>query len=391
MDRKNRECSGRCARRCGSQRGSTAGSSTSSTPSWRRARSRWARTRRCSRRRSRRTRTRCWTRPRAICRPRRARRCWSYLRRSRARSQRSRGCSRARSRPRARRPRRAPRSCRASSWRRRARWPRRSPGSWQSCWRRWMWTRGWCGGSPERDAELVALVNMLADGGGTPPGAVPVATVVLSDQHARRLPRLAAVPTASLRRRVVLLKLLNSHLARALFAVDLSSRASVVAGRRLRDATPPLLRHQVRLPLGDPRLDVVCRGALQRSQRAYGADPPPGAPRRGRRRRRRRSTSAGAFASRLARVDRPKSCLSPPADFGSAREMPADRTLSGRLVLADPPNGALPLRNGRALRGNIALVERGGGAVCARGATRAGGGCRRGGDCRLEGGARCSS
>ena len=214
--------------------------------------------------------------------------------------------------------------------------------------------------SPERDAELVALVNMLADGGGTPPGAVPVATVVLSDQHARRLPRLAAVPTASLRRRVVLLKLLNSHLARALFAVDLSSRASVVAGAVCE--MQHLLFYATKSAFHSAILDWTSCAAGRYSDRNV---PTVQIHRPGRRAREKaeKAEEHERWRLRVALGARgpPEELLVAPADFGSAREMPADRTLSGRLVLADPPNGALPLRNGRALRGNIALVERGGG------------------------------
>ena len=59
--------------------------------------------------------------------------------------------------------------------------------------------------------------------------------------------------------------------------------------------------------------------------------------------------------------DKLEEFLVAPSDFGSAREMPADATVTARLVLADPPNGALPLRNAQEVRGNIALIERGGG------------------------------
>lgn len=50
-----------------------------------------------------------------------------------------------------------------------------------------------------------------------------------------------------------------------------------------------------------------------------------------------------------------------PADFGGAREMGADAAVAGRLVAAEPLNGAAPLRNAGALRGRVALIERGGG------------------------------
>lgn len=41
--------------------------------------------------------------------------------------------------------------------------------------------------------------------------------------------------------------------------------------------------------------------------------------------------------------------------------MGADSIINARLVRADPPNGSLPLRNADEVKGNIVLIERGGG------------------------------
>ena len=66
----------------------------------------------------------------------------------------------------------------------------------------------------------------------------------------------------------------------------------------------------------------------------------------------------GLDTSAPSTSDKLEEFLVAPSDFGSAREMPADATVTARLVLADPPNGALPLRNAQEVRGNTALIAR---------------------------------
>merc|ERR1719253_1626452 len=82
---------------------------------------------------------------------------------------------------------------------------------------------------PDRDADLVALVNMLSETDKTQgsPSAldqVMVNKLKLTEYHLRKSPRLGSVPEVSLKRRRLLLKLLNKSLDACLVAIDFSRR-----------------------------------------------------------------------------------------------------------------------------------------------------------------------
>jgi hypothetical protein len=224
---------------------------------------------------------------------------------------------------------------------------------------------------PDRDADLVALVNMLSETDKTQgsPSAldqVMVDKLKLTEYHLRKFPRLGSVPEVSLKRRLLLLKLLNKSLDACLVAIDFSRRTCPSALAASVCELQHLIFHQTKAAMHNAVIEwttcpQVRAGALQTREVLVH--------RPGRRARdikekadeneRWRLHISGDAAAGLR--DKLEEFLVAPSDFGSAREMAADATVSARLVVADPPNGAVPLRNAHEVRGNIALIERGGG------------------------------
>ena len=77
---------------------------------------------------------------------------------------------------------------------------------------------------PDRDAELVSLVNMQSEDTGVAAMKIPAAQIVVTEYYRRKLLRLNSVPQQSLQRRFILLKLFNRHLHQAIVLVDFSHR-----------------------------------------------------------------------------------------------------------------------------------------------------------------------
>ena len=231
---------------------------------------------------------------------------------------------------------------------------------------------------PDRDGDLVMLVNMLTEteqGLISPLDQSMVGKMKLKEYHQRKVPRLGAVPELALKRRLMLLKLLNQNLDKCLVTIDFSRRTCSSSFAASVCELQHLLFHQTKATLHNAVIEwTTC--------------PQP------------RAGSSATMLTREVLIHRPARCardnqekaehherwrlvislppsggdsldqrngskleefLVAPADFGGARQMAADAAVSASLVLADPPNGSLPLRNTKEVRGNIALIERGGG------------------------------
>ena len=225
---------------------------------------------------------------------------------------------------------------------------------------------------PERDGDMVALVNMLTeteDGLISPLDPTMVEKMKLTGYHQRKLPRLGSVPEISLKRRLMLLRLLNQNFDKCLVAIDFSRRSSCPSSFAASVCElQHLFFHQTKVSLHNAVIDwTSC--ALPRA----GASPllssevlvhRPG--RRARVDNKEKAEDHERWRLQISTLsngvkEKLEEFLVAPSDFGSAREMPADAAISARLVPADPPNGSVALRNAEEMRGNIALIERGGG------------------------------
>ena len=79
---------------------------------------------------------------------------------------------------------------------------------------------------PDRDADLVTLVNMLTEteqGLISPLDQSMVGKMKLSEYHHRKLPRLGCVPHVSLQRRLMLLRLLNHNMSKCMVVIDFNA------------------------------------------------------------------------------------------------------------------------------------------------------------------------
>jgi len=231
---------------------------------------------------------------------------------------------------------------------------------------------------PERDGDLVTLINMLTEteqGLISPLDPSMVGKMKLTEYHQRKLPRLGSVSHVSLQRRLMLLKLLNHNLSKCLVLVDFSRRACPCSFAASVCEMQHLIFHQTKAALHNAVIDwttcvqpragtqayaLMSREVLVHRPGRRARDNKEKAEDHERWRLQITSESTGDGAGG-AGAERLEEFLVAPSDFGSAREMGADAKVSGRLVAVDPPNGSLPLRNSQQVRGNIALIERGGG------------------------------
>ena len=228
---------------------------------------------------------------------------------------------------------------------------------------------------PDRDADVVALVNMLTE---TENGLIsPLECDVLdtklklTEYHKRKLPRLGSVPEVSLKRRWLLLKMLNQHIDACLVLVDFSRRACAASFSASVCVLQHLIFHQVKAAMHNAVIEwTTCPQVRAGSSGVSPLTREVLLHRPGRRARDNKEKaddyerwrlhiSAGpGFGGDIGRLEEFPVA---PSDFGSAREMGADATVSARLVIADPTNGSSALRNKHEIQGNIALIERGGG------------------------------
>jgi hypothetical protein len=225
---------------------------------------------------------------------------------------------------------------------------------------------------PERDGDMVALVNMLTEteeGLISPLDPAMVNTMKLTAYHQRKLPRLGTVPEVSLKRRLVLLRLLNQNFDKCLVAIDFTRRSCPSSFAASVCELQHLFFHQTKVSLhnaviewttcAQPRAGASALSLLTSEVLVHR----PG--RRARVDNKEKAEDHERWRLQISTLSGVKETLEEflvaPSDFGSAREMPADAAISARLVPADPPNGAVALRNAEEMRGNIALIERGGG------------------------------
>eukprot|EP00961_Rhodomonas_salina_P286949 3877464-Rhodomonas_salina.1 len=216
---------------------------------------------------------------------------------------------------------------------------------------------------PDRDADLVAFVNMLSESEGTAPHKMPAAGLSISDYYRRKLTRLGAVPERSLRRRFVLLKLFNHLLDRALPLIDFSRRFSSSIASTICE-----LQHLIFYSTKSAFVNAVLEWTAcpsSRNTERHALTVLLHRPGRWARDPKEKAEEHERWRLQISAEEEPgdklEELLVAPSDFGSAREMGADATVTARLVLADPPNGSLPLRNADQIKGNVALIERGGG------------------------------
>jgi hypothetical protein len=173
----------------------------------------------------------------------------------------------------------------------------------------------------------------------------------------------------SLKRRLVLLRLLNQNFDKCLVAIDFTRRSCPSSFAASVCELQHLFFHQTKVSLhnaviewttcAQPRAGASALSLLTSEVLVHR----PG--RRARVDNKEKAEDHERWRLQISTLSGVKETLEEflvaPSDFGSAREMPADAAISARLVPADPPNGAVALRNAEEMRGNIALIERGGG------------------------------